>query len=107
MPGPVRAGTPFGRVPWMMRPLPGVKPSTAIFTITATVTNAAGTAVSGVTVTLHDWATNQPVMQTTTNALGVYTFNPPHNGFTYFARGYKAGSPNLMFVTDQLIPAQV
>ena len=78
--------------------------STQIQKITINATTTAGTAVSGVTVTLFDVSTNLPLQQGTTDANGNVVFYL-NNSFTCFARCFKAGSPNIVSTTDSTLVA--
>lgn len=63
------------------------------------VTTTAGAAISGATVYLHDVATGARLLTGTTNASGSCTFYV-NNAGVYFWIAFKAGSPNVVVMSD-------
>jgi hypothetical protein len=75
------------------------RPRKPMSIVAGPVQSTANSLVSGVTVYLHDVSTGARVQTGTTDATGTCTFYV-NNAGTYFAIFYKAGSPNVLAVSD-------
>lgn len=73
--------------------------TTARFTLSGVVKDEDGAVVVGASVHLYESATDVLVAVTTSVAGGVYAFDYGNNAGFFYARAYRAGSPDLFGTT--------